>query len=280
MVSATCSGVPVKVRCPRPPPSRPISWRTVRFSRRARSVISCARLCAPSTSGRREHLGGQRPVQLQQARRHLQRLGQLGQAVGRGDQLFQLVAERAGLGLGRADHRHDARQDLELAGVPAEPAGPPLHVRVELLAVGQGLLRGEDRLGVAGRELPAVLRRPGLHQQRAALRRAGHVQRAADPEVAALVVHPVDPGRVGVDAGRLVAQFGAVLPAVPQPDRHVHELGGPRVPLLVARPVIQAEVLRGGRVGRGHDVPPGPPAADVIEGREPPGQVVRLVVGG
>jgi hypothetical protein len=110
-----------------------------------------------------EHLGGQRPVQLQQARRHLQRLGQLGEPVGRGDQLFQLVAERMGLSLGRADHGHDARKDLDLVRIPAEPAGPPLHVRVELLAVGQGLLRGEDRLGVAGRELPAVLRRSGLH---------------------------------------------------------------------------------------------------------------------
>ena len=40
IASATCSGVPVKVRCPRPPPSRPISWRTVRCSRRARLTIS------------------------------------------------------------------------------------------------------------------------------------------------------------------------------------------------------------------------------------------------
>jgi len=50
IVAATCSGVPANVRCPRPPPSLPISCRTVRFSRCARSAISWQRLCAPSTA--------------------------------------------------------------------------------------------------------------------------------------------------------------------------------------------------------------------------------------
>jgi hypothetical protein len=34
MVSAICSGVHAKVLWPRPPPSLPMSWRTVSFSRR------------------------------------------------------------------------------------------------------------------------------------------------------------------------------------------------------------------------------------------------------
>lgn len=50
MVSATCSGVPANVLCPRPPPSRPISSRTVSRSRLPSSTISVYRDLEPSIS--------------------------------------------------------------------------------------------------------------------------------------------------------------------------------------------------------------------------------------
>ena len=196
------------------------------------------------------------------------------------DQLLEFVLERAGLGLGRADDRDEAGQDLDHVGVAAEPAGAVLQVGVELLRVGQRLLRGEHRFGVPGGELAAVVGRTGLHEQRPSLRRARDVERPADPEVLPGEVHRVDPGRVGVDTRGLVADLGTVLPAVPQPDGHVDELGRAPVALPVAGGVVKTEVLRG-RLGRGRDdVPAGPAAADVIERGEPAGEVVRVVVGG
>jgi len=138
-----------------------------------------------------------------------------------------------GFGLGRADGWHQAGQDLDLVRVAADTADAGLQVGVELLRVAERLLGGEHRLGVPGGELPAVVRRARLDQERAALRRPGHVERPADLEELALVVDLVDAAVVGVDARRLVAEFRAVLPAVPQPDRHVGELGSPAVALGV-----------------------------------------------
>ena len=164
--------------------------------------------------------------------------------------------------------------------VAAQPPGPGLQVGVERLRVGQRLLGGEHRLGVTGGELPAVRRRTRLDQQRAALRRARDIERTADPEELALVVDRVNAAVVGVDARRLVADLRAVLPAVPEPDGHVDELRRPPVALPVSRIVVEPEVLRGVPPGRGHDVPAGPAAADVVQRGEPAGQVVRLVVRG
>jgi hypothetical protein len=90
----------------------------------------------------------------------------------------------------------------------------------------------------------------------------------------------MDAAVVGVDTRRLVADLRAVLPAVPEPDRHVGELRGPPVALPVRRVVVEPEVQRGVSPGRGDDVPAGPATADVVQRGEPAGQVVGLVVGG
>ena len=158
-------------------------------------------------------------------------------------------------------------------------SGAVLQVGVELLRVGQRLLRGEHRLGVPGGELAAVLGRAGLDQQRPPLRRARDVERPADAEVLAGEVDRVDPGRVRVAAGGLVTDLRAVLPAVPQRHGHVDELGRALVALPVAGDLVEAEVLRGRLGGGGDDVPARPAAADVIERGEPAGQVERVVVG-
>ena len=58
--------------------------------------------------------------------------------------------------------------------------------RVEVGGALVGLVCGEDGFRVAGGEVLAVLRGPRLHQQRVALRRALHVERARDLEVVAV----------------------------------------------------------------------------------------------
>lgn len=119
--------------------------------------------------------------------------------------------------------------------------------------------------------IPGRIRRARLDEQRAALRAARHVQRTAHLEELSRVVHRVDQAGVGVDSRRLVADLRVVLPAVPQPDGDVHELGRPPVALAVRRPVVEAEVERGAAFGGGDDVPARPAAADVVQRREPAG---------
>ena len=90
------------------------------------------------------------------------------------------LVQRAASRLGGADDRADAGQDLERGRGRGRRGRARLEVGVERLRVRQRLLRGEDRLGVPGREALAVLRRPGLHEHRPALRRARQVERARD----------------------------------------------------------------------------------------------------
>ena len=108
------------------------------------------------------------------------------------DQPVQLSVEFPCLRFGRAEHRDDAGQDLDPGRIAASRGGAGLEVGVEGLAVGQRLLGGEDRFGVPGREILAVVRRPGLHEHRMTLRRARQVQRAADTEEPAGMVDGVD----------------------------------------------------------------------------------------
>nr|BFE73395.1 hypothetical protein GCM10020092_066960 [Actinoplanes digitatis] len=164
--------------------------------------------------------------------------------------------------------------------VPAVLGGAPLDVVVELLRVGERLVRGEDRLGVAGGEVAPVLRRAGLHQQGVALRGARHVERASHPEVLAVVLRRIDLLLVTPHAAGLVGEHHVVVPGVPELERDVDELGGPLVALPVCRQVVQVEVAGGVEVRRGDDVPAGPATADDVERGEPPRQVVGLVVGG
>ena len=134
-----------------------------------------------------------------------------------------------------ADDRNDARQDLDGLRVPAGRRRPLFQVGVEVLRIGEGLVRGEDCLGVPGREVLAVLGGAGLHNHGVALGGPGHVQGALHLEMPAFMVDRVHAGTVGPHAGALVRHDGVVFPAVPELLRHVQELCGPLVPLRVRR---------------------------------------------
>jgi hypothetical protein len=79
-------------------------------------------------------------------------------------------------------------------------------------------------------------------------------------------------------AGFLVAQESVVLPAVPQPGHHVAEFDG----ALVARGVIDVAVeaeIRGLVLRlRGHEVPAGAAAADMVDRQKLARDVIRVVV--
>ncbi len=108
----------------------------------------------------------------------------------------------------------------------------------------------------------------------------GDLQRSGHREVLADMVDPMDLVRVDEPRRVLVADDGIVLPAVPQAQGHLQEFVGAAVP-MVGVGVVRIAEIGTARVGvrRGHDVPPGAALADVVEGREAPGQAVGVVVG-
>lgn len=229
-----------------------------------------------SSGGRSEEFG----VQLQCARGQLQQALQASHPVRVHDVVLQDLLGRPRLGLRRADHRDDAGQHLDVLGVAAGRRRTCLEVGVEGPRVLDRLLRGEHRLRVPGGEALAVLARTGLHEQRVTLRRTRHIERALDAEVRPCVPGRMDLGVVAPHAGRLVGDDRVVLPAVPQLQGDVQELGGAGVPLGVRGLGVQPEVTGGLRSRRGDDVPARPAAADDVEGGELAGQVVGGVVGG
>ena len=78
----------------------------------------------------------------------------------------------------------------------------------------------------------------------------------------------------------LIAQPSIVGPAVPQARDHIEKLMGTPVTLVVLHMLGHPEVERRIGVGGGDDVPAGAPATDVIERREAPRDVIRLIEGG
>ncbi len=122
--------------------------------------------------------------------------------------------------------------------------------------------------------------RPGLRHHRAPLRRARHVERPAHREMRAAVAQDVHLVLVEPDAALLVVQEGVVLPTVPKTAHHVVELRRALVARRVVQVRVEAEVHRLVLGLAGDQVPPGPAAADVVDGQETPGEVVGFVVGG
>ena len=119
-----------------------------------------------------------------------------------------------------------------------------------------------------------------MEQQRGALRagvgehRAGHVEPCAAVLDAAdfLRVHPHS--RVGI------GDDGVVLHGVlEQLVHHLHELIRPVVTLIVRDLSGHAEVAGGRVLVAGHDVPGDAALGEVVQGREPAGQQVGLLVG-
>ncbi len=75
-----------------------------------------------------------------------------------------------------------------------------------------------------------------------------------------------------------VIEFGVICPTIPQALDHRHELLGAFVAIRVADLGVSAVVARGCSQPGGDNVPPDPPATDMIQRRELPCQIERLGV--
>ena len=170
IVSATWSGVPVTTRWPRAPASRWHSWRSVGFSRSTMSSTSWKRLPSLRSLVGVDDLARERLVEVVRRQVDAGQPVELGERVPRLGEVVELLVQVLGLLRRGPDERADAREHLEPAGVAALRLRAALDVGVELLRRPERLVRGEDRLGPAGGEGPPVLRRPGLHVDRPALR--------------------------------------------------------------------------------------------------------------
>src|ERR1700761_8828053 len=85
---------------------------------------------------------------------------------------------------------------------------------------------------------------------------------------------------IGPHTALTVTDDRAVLPAVPRALDDVDELVGPRVPVGMIGMEGLTEVRRSQRRDGGDDVPPGPAGTEMVQRREPAGQLPRLAVGG
>ena len=188
-----------------------------------------------------------------------------------------------GLGARGADDRLHAEQELAGLRRPARLDHAALDVVVQRLGAGKVGLDGEHRVGIARREVAALARRAGLQDGRPMLRRARHVERPARLEVSPLMLDAMHLRRVGEYAPGAVHDHGILVPAVPQLAADLHEFIG-AVVAIVGRPHLLAEIGRLVVVERGHDVPGGATAGQVIERRPQPsgmeGMLVAHRIGG
>jgi hypothetical protein len=129
-------------------------------------------------------------------------------------------------------------------------------------------------------EAPAAAALPGLDDDRMALRRARHGERAARSEIASPVVEAMNLLRPGKEARRLVLHDRVVLPGVPMAKHDRHEFVGAVVALVVGDRLLAPHVLRFTVVERGDHVPGRAPLAHQVERGEHARHVERLVVAG
>ena len=196
------------------------------------------------------------------------------------DKLVELFGKAPRLGLGGADDRAEAGQDLHLTGIAALVSNQPFQIVVKGFRRSLFQVSGEHRFGVAGRKPFAGIRRARLHENRPALRRARQVQRTFDLVVLALMTDRPHALRVGVASARSIVENRVIGPAIPQPLDHGHVLFGPLVALGMADLANTAEVAGGLRRPGGDNIPADTAAADVIERAKLPREVIGLGVGG
>ncbi len=111
------------------------------------------------------------------------------------------------------------------------------------------------------------------------LRTARHVERPGDTVELAAMIDRADAVRPRVPSGGAVVEHRVLAPAVPQSVHDGHEFLGAGIAVLVADLAGIAEIARRRRQPRGHDVPAGPPVADMVDRGELPRQVERLGIG-
>ena len=130
-------------------------------------------------------------------------------------EVVDLAREALRLGLGRADHRAETRQDQHMLGAAPLGRRQPFQIGVEFL---RGCLRhmgGEHRLGVARGKAAAGVGGTRLYQHRSALRAARHVERPGDLVEVASVVDRADPLAPGIDPAGPIIEHRVGGPAVP-----------------------------------------------------------------
>ena len=232
------------------------------------------------TRDRREQLVGDRVVEIVLGEVVIHQLRQQRQRCHR---MYEIVEEHGfallGVGFGLAHHRVGHGTDANGGGIAAGVGDAVLLIGVVAARDLDAGVAGEDQFGPARGEFAAASRRPGLDDDRPALRGARHRQRAARGEELADVSQLVHLGRVGELTGHPVVQDGLVLPGVPQAGHHVQELVGAVVPFVVAEVGVDAEVLRLAVVDRRDDVPGRAAARKVVQrgerARHVEGRVVR-----
>jgi hypothetical protein len=120
----------------------------------------------------------------------------------------------------------------------------------------------------------------GLNDDGAALRGTRHGERATRAKKPAVVIKAVHLLRAGEQTARLVLDDRVVLPAVPLPEHHFHELVGPIVAQVVLDHLLAAHVLSLAIVERGDDVPGRAALSHQVERGEQACHMERLVVAG
>ncbi len=134
---------------------------------------------------------------------------------------------------------------------------------------------------LAGSQCTTLGRSAGQEDHRGPLRGGFGQPEPGHGEILALVVDVVHAAGVDVHAVLPVVHDGVVLPgALPQLVADLEVLRGDVVPLVVRTLLAGAEVA-GGAVGVGGDqVPADSAVGEVVQGAEPAGQRVGMLVGG
>lgn len=87
-------------------------------------------------------------------------------------------------------------------------------------------------------------------------------------------------GKIGVTARCGIGEHGTVLPTVPQPDDDLDEFFRAPVAILMRRQIGEAEVARRSVVLGGDDIPCRTTAADMVQRREAPGNMIGVIERG
>ena len=160
-----------------------------------------------------------------------------------------------GLGLGRGADRRGQVAEEHLVGIAAGLRRLVADRRIAFLGGGDVARGGENHLAPSPGKALAAAGRAGLDDDGMALRRTRHGERPARLEELALVVEPLDLGRIGEAAALLVHDQRAVFPGVPMAEHDFHEFVGAVVAVVMFEMGVLAHVVGLAVIERGDDVP-------------------------
>ena len=166
-----------------------------------------------------------------------------------------------------------------MIGIAAPLACPLFHIVVKRDAIVQRGLGCKNSVGIPCTNRLTLIRPTRLHNHRTTLGRAWHVQGPAHGEVLAAIGNLMHFGWVCKYAARGIRLNRIVFPAVPQLNDDVGEFRRTLIAHCVDFRAIKPEVLRCRiAVGR-YQVPGCTATADVVDRRQAPRQIERLVIG-